>query len=158
RIAGEETQSFADGHLQDVMDALALVVNLEGAGFVAGAVTFFAGQFNVGEELHFDGDRAVAFADIAAAAGDVEGEVSSGVAAALGLGLRGEELADGVEGPDVGDRVGARGAADGRLIDEDDVVEALDPFDVLIDAGGIAALGAAEVMGDGFVDDLVNQG
>ena len=109
------------------MDVLALVVDFEDGGFVARAVAFFAGELDVGEELHFDGDGAVAFADVAAAAGDVEGEAAGGEVLAAGVGLRGEELADGVEGLDVGDGVGARRAADGRLVDEDDVVEGCVP-------------------------------
>ncbi len=86
---------------------------------VAGAVAVFAGQFDVGEELHFDGDGAVALAGVAAAAGNVEGEVAGGEREALGLGLRGKELADEIEALDVGDGVGARRAADGGLVDED---------------------------------------
>ena len=43
----------------------------------------------------------------------------------FGVGLGGEEGADVVEGLDVGDGIGARGAADGGLVDEDDVVEVL---------------------------------
>ena len=157
RLAGEEAQGFFDGEVQDFVNALALVLDFEHAGLVAGAVAFFAGQLDVGEELHFDGDGAVAFADVAASAGNVEGEVSGGVAAALGFGLRGEELADGVEGFDVGDWVGARGAADGGLVDEDDVVEALDAFEVLVDAGGVGAFALAQVVGYGAVENFVDE-
>ena len=99
--------------LQDVVDVLALVLDFEDGGLVARAVALLAGELDVGEELHFDGDGAVAFADVAAAAGDVEGEAAGGEVLAAGVGLRGVELADGVEGLDVGDGVGARRAADG---------------------------------------------
>ena len=40
----------------------------------------------------------------------------------------GEEFATVVEGADVNDRVGARGLAQGRLIDEDDLVDGFPPF------------------------------
>src|SRR5579862_1798356 len=128
RMAGKEAQRLAHGHLQDVVDALVLVVNLQRRGLVARAAALFAGQLDVGEELHLDGDGAVAFADVATATGNIEGEVAGGIAATLRLRLRGEELADGVEGLDVGDRVGAGRASNGRLIDENNVVEALDAF------------------------------
>ena len=119
-MAGEVDEGFLDGHAQDVVDGFVLVFHVEDGGFVTGGVALFAGEFNVGEELHLDGDGAVAFADVAAASGDVEGERAGGEGFALGVGLGGEEGADVVEGLDVGDGVGAGGAADGGLVDEDD--------------------------------------
>src|SRR6202021_210955 len=75
-VAGEVDEGFFDGHVEDVVDALAFVLDVEYLGFVTCGVTFFARELDVGEELHFYGDGAVAFADVAAAAGDVEGEVA----------------------------------------------------------------------------------
>ncbi len=121
-LANKEAERLLDGHLKDFVNVLALVLNLEDAGLVAGAVAVFTGEFNVGEELHFHCDGAVALAGVAAAAGDIEGEVAGGEREAPGIGLSGEELADEVEGFDVGDGIGTRGAADGGLIDEDNVV------------------------------------
>ncbi len=160
RVAGEVDEGFFDGHVEDVVDVFALVLDLEDGGFVAGSVALFAGKLDVGEELHLDGDGAVAFADIAAAAGDVEGEVAGGEAAALGVGLRGEEGADVVEGLDVGDGVGARGAADGGLVDEDDVVEVLRAGELAVEVRGIDAVGAAflsERLHESAVEDLVDE-
>ena len=138
--SGEVDQSFLDGHVEDVVDVLVAVLHFEDGVLVAGAtVALFAGKFDVGEELHLDGDGAVAFADIAAAAGNVEGEAAGGEVLAAGVGLRGEELADGVEGLDVGDGVGARGAADGGLVDEDDVVEVLGAGEAAIEMCGVGA-------------------
>jgi len=125
RMAGEVNQRLFDGHVEDIVDVLALVTDLEDGGLVASAVAFFARQLHVGEELHLDCDRSVAFADIAAASGDVEGEVSGGEAAALRVRLRGEERADVIERFDVGYGIGARRAADRGLIDEDDLIEVL---------------------------------
>ena len=109
-MAGEVDKGFLDGHVEDVVDALTSVLDVKDGRFVTGAVAFFAGEFNVGEELHLDGDGTVAFADVAASAGDVEGEVARAEASALGVGLCGEEGADVVEGLDVGDWVRAWGA------------------------------------------------
>jgi hypothetical protein len=111
--------------LQYVVNVFAFVFNFQDGGFVTRAVAVLAGEFDVGEELHLDGDGAVALAGVAAAAGDVEGEGPGAEAATLGVGLGGEEGADVVEGLDVGDWIGARSAADGGLVDEDDVVEVL---------------------------------
>ena len=68
--------------------------------------------------------------------------MSGGEAAALGVGLRGEEGADVVEGLDVGDGVGARGAADGGLVDEDDVVEVLRAGELAVEVCGVGAFGS----------------
>ena len=54
---------------------------------------------------------------------------------ALGVGLGGEEGADIVEGLDVGDGVGARSAADGGLVDEDDVVEVMGTGELAVEVG-----------------------
>ena len=158
-MAGEVDEGLLDGHVEDVVDVFVLVLDVEDGGFVTGSVAFFAGQLDVGEELHLDGDGAVAFADVAAAAGDVEGEVAGAEAFALGVGLRGEEGADVVEGLDVGDGVGARGAADGGLVDEDDVVEVLGAGELAVEVRGVAcAVGLAERLHEGAVEDLMDEG
>src|SRR5882757_6500711 len=143
-VPGEVDEGLFDGHVEDVVDAFAFVLDVEDLGFVTSSVTFFAGELNVGEELHLDGDGAVAFADVAAAAGDVEGEVAGAEAAALGVGLGGEEGADVVERFDVGDGVGVWGAADGGLVDEDDVVEVVGAGEFAEEVGGVAAFGLSE--------------
>ena len=58
---------------------LPLYFDVEDGRFVAGAVALFAWEFDVGEELHFDGDSPVAFADITATTGYVEGECAGRV-------------------------------------------------------------------------------
>ncbi len=122
---GEERQRFLHGELQHFVDVQALVADVEDGALEARALAFFAHQLDVGEELHLDGHGAVALAIFAAAAGDVEREVAGAVAAFLGVGRGGEDLADEIEGLDVGDRVGARRAADGRLIHQDDFAQQL---------------------------------
>ena len=113
----EEVDRLAHGELQHFVDVQAVVPDLEDAALEARAFALFADQFDVGQELHLDRDGAIALAGFAAAAGNVEREMSGGVAALFGFAGGGEEGADQVEGLDVGDRIGARRAADGRLID-----------------------------------------
>ena len=142
------------------MDVAALVLDVEGGGFVTRAVAFFAGQLDVGEELHFDGDGAVAFADIAAAAGDVEGEAAGGEAFAARVGLGGEEGADVVEGFYICNRIRSWRAADRRLVDEDDVVEVLDAGESAVERGGFGLGGvglAVEELHERAVEDLVDE-
>ena len=142
------------------MDIFVLVFNFQDGGFVTRAVAVFAGELDVGEELHLDGDGAVALAGVAAAAGDVEGEGAGAEAVALGVGLGGEEGADVVEGLDVGDWIRARGAADGGLVDEDDVVEVLRAGERAVEVGWLGRGGAGlavERLHERAVEDLVDE-
>src|ERR1700733_13592183 len=157
RMAGEVYKGFFDGHVEDVVDALALVLDVEDLGFVTCAVTFFARELDVGEELHLDGDGAVTFADVTAAAGNVKGEVARAKAAAFGVGLGGEEGADVVEGLDVGDGIGARSAADGRLVDQNDVVEVVGTGEFAEQVRGVTAFGLAEGLHESSVEHLVDE-
>ncbi len=84
------------------------IANFEDAAFEALAAALFANEFDIGKELHFDGDGAIALAGFAAPAGNVEGKMARGVAAALGVGSVRENFANGVEGFQIGGRVGAR--------------------------------------------------
>ena len=95
---------------------------------IARALALLADQLHVGQKLHLHGDRAVALAGFAAAARNVEGKMAGGVAALLGFASGGEQGADQVEGLDVGHRIGARRAADGRLVDHDRSSDALGAF------------------------------
>ncbi len=128
----EELQPLVHRHLQHVGDALSLVFDLQRLSVIAMAVTHLARHVHVGQELHLDADNAVALARLAAAALDVEAETPCFVAAHLGLGQRGEKIADVGEQVGVGRRIRAWGAADGRLVDVDHLVEVLDSFDAAV--------------------------
>ena len=54
------------------------------------------------------------------------------VAARLALGQGGEPFADRGEGAGVGRRIGARRAADRRLVDVDDLVDVLEALDAVV--------------------------
>jgi hypothetical protein len=105
---------------------------------VAAAVADFALHVDVGHEVHFDAALAVALAGLAAAAGDVEAEAAGLVAALARLGQHGEQVADGREDLGVGGGIGARRAADGRLVDADDLVDLLGAGERLVRAGLLA--------------------
>jgi hypothetical protein len=82
--------------------------------------------------VHLDLDDAVALALLAAAALDVEREAARAVAARLGFRQAGEPFAQRREGAGIGRRVGARRAADRRLVDVDDLVEEFEPGQVVV--------------------------
>ena len=121
RNIGEEQQGFADGHVEHLIDVLALVENFEDAALVSRAFAFFADQFDVGEKLHLDGNGSIALADFAAAAGNIERKAAGVVAARLRFACRGENIANVIECFDVGDRIRSRRSADRALIDENDI-------------------------------------
>ena len=121
----QKRQRVFDGHVEHVGDGVALVVDRERFAVVAAAAADFAGDVHVGQEVHFDAAQAVALAGFAAPALDVEAEASGLVAALAGFGQHGEEVADGGEDAGVGGGIGARRAADGRLVDLDDLVDVL---------------------------------
>ena len=125
----ENLHGFAHGELQRLVDIESVVANLEDAALVARALALFAHQLDVGQELHLDGHRAIALADLAAPARDVEREVSGGVSALLRFARGGEQPANYVEGFDVRHGVGARRAPDGRLVDHDGARDSLRALD-----------------------------
>jgi hypothetical protein len=90
-------------------------------------VALVAGDIDVGQEVHLDLDEAVALARLAPPALDVEAEAPGLVAARGAFGQAGEPVADVGEGAGIGGGVGARGAADGGLVDVDDLVEIFSP-------------------------------
>src|ERR1700686_2068513 len=128
---GEELERLANGEVQDLMNILALVVDVEHLRLVARALAFVADQLHIGEKLHFDGDGAVTLTVFAEAAGDIEGKISGREAALLRFRQRSKKFADDVESLDIRDRIRPRSAADGRLIDQDDLVKKLVAFNAV---------------------------
>src|SRR2546428_7870390 len=126
RNVREEPERFLDGHLENVGDRHALVVDLERLAVVALAPAHLAGDVDVRQELHLDLDDPVAGARLTPTALDVEGEATGGVAAEARLGNGCEQLADRREEGRVRRRGRPRGTADRRLIDVDDLFDGLD--------------------------------
>ena len=153
---GEELCGFFHGHFEYVGNGLALVVHFEGFAVVALAVAGFAGYVHVRQEVHFNLQGAVAGAVLAAATLDVEGESAGGVAAHFCFAGLCEQLADVVEHAGVGGGVRARGAADGRLVHVNDLVQVFQAVDALVAAGYL--LGAVELVRQGGVQNVVDEG
>ena len=152
----EELDALVDRHLQHVGDRLAAEVDFQRLAVVALALADVALDVDVGQEVHLDLDDAVALAGLAAPALDVERE-AAGLVAALGRFRQlGEPVADRREGAGVGRRVGARRAADRRLVDVDDLVEMAHAVEPAVLAGMLAR--AVQPARQGLVERLDDQG
>ncbi len=123
-LAREEGERLVHRELEHLGDGAPVHLHLEHLVAVAPAVAVRAAQVHVGEELHLDVLEAVAAAGGAAPVAGVEAEGAGRVAARLRFRRAGEDVADGVERAHVARGVGARGAADGRLVHEHHVVDA----------------------------------
>ena len=142
-------------HVEHVADALALEADVQGLAAEPLALADRAGDPDVGEEVHLQPVRAVPLAGLAPASGDVEAEPARRVAAGLGLGEPGVQVADLVEQLDVGRRVGARRPADRRLVDVDHLVELLEPLDPVVRAR--LGDGPVQVARQGLAEDVAHQ-
>src|SRR4051812_13477371 len=151
----EELDGLLDGHVEHVGDRLALEADLERLAVVALAVALLARDVDVGQEVHLDLDLAVAAADLAAPALDVEREAARLVAADPRLLRLGEQVADDVEEAGVRRRVGPRRAADRRLVDLDDLVDVVEARDAVVRAGPLAR--PVQAVGHRLEEDLVDE-
>ena len=117
--------------VERVGDREAAVLHLERLAVVAAAAARVAGDEDVGQEVHLDAQHAVALAGLAAPALHVEREAPRLVAAGARVGQAGVEIAQEREDAGVRRGVRARRAADGRLVDRDDLVDVLEPLDAV---------------------------
>ena len=122
-VAGEESTCLSDGQVENLGNRLAFERDVEHVGAIARAIAVRAAQVDVGQELHLDMLESVAAARGTAARAGIEAERARRIAALFRERQAGEALADGVEGADVARRIGARGAADRRLVDHHHVFQ-----------------------------------
>ena len=132
RDVAKESECLRDAHVEYLGDVLTVVGDLERLPVVARTVAHLAGNVDVRQEVHLDLDLAIAFAGLAAPARNVEAEAAGTVAARAALGRAGEQGAQIVPEADVGGRVGAWRAADGRLVHVDDLVNLVDAREPLV--------------------------
>src|SRR5690606_4494803 len=152
----EQLERILDRHFQHVVDAVALVQDLQRLAVVALALADVAGHVHVRQEVHLDLDQAVALAGLAAATTHVEAEASRRVAARTRLGHLGEQLAQRREQPGVGGRVAARRAPDRRLVDVHYLVEQVEAFHRTVRRGLVR--GTVDLVGGQRVERVVDQG
>ena len=152
---GEELTCFIYRHIQHFIDIFALVAHLERLLVVAAALAHVTGNVHIRQKVHLDFEQAVTRAGFASAALDIEGETACIVAACLRVRRFGEQIADVVEHPRIGRRVGARRAPDGRLVDVDDLIEVFDADELVMRA--CSSLRAVQLRCQLFVQDFVDE-
>src|SRR6266404_4078632 len=151
----QNLQHVRHGRFQQVGDGVAVVVHRQCFVVVAASAADFALHVNVGQEVHFDAALTFALTSLAASAGDVERETSGFVSALAGFGQHGVEVTNRREDAGIGCRVGARSAANGRLVDANDLVDQLRSGDGFVGAGLFT--GTIELPGECAVEDVIDQ-
>ena len=119
------------------------------------ALAHLAGDVDVRQEVHLDLQQAVSLAGFAPAAPGVEGEAPWAVAPGLGVLGGGEQLPDVVEQPGIGGRIGPGRAANGGLVDVNDLVQELLTLDAVVSAR--PDLHPVQVGAQLLIQDLVHQ-
>ena len=94
-----------------------------------------AGHVHVRQEVHFDFQQPVPVAGLATAALDVEAEAAGFVAPELGIVGGAEQGPNQVKGPGIGSRIGPGRPANGALVDVDDLVDVLEPQNLVVGQG-----------------------
>ena len=86
------------------------------------------------QKVHLDFDEAITLTRLTPPALDVKGKTPRLIPARRRFGQAGKPVADGGKGPGIGRRVGSRGAANGRLVDVDYLVEMFQPAQAVMRA------------------------
>src|SRR5258708_1833338 len=151
----EELERVGRRQIENIADGVAFVALGERFRIVAEAGEDFAKSVKVGEEIHRDAAQAVALAGFASAAFYVEAEAAGAVAAFARFGKHRKKLADGREDSRIRGGIRTRSAADGRLINFDDLVDLIGADDFAMRAGRF--LGAIEFLREGAVENVVDE-
>ena len=130
-------------------------MHLERLAVIALTLADLARDVDIRQEVHLDLQQAVAGAGLAAAAANVEREAPGIVAAQLRVLRGGKEAADIVKQAGIRRRVGARRAADGTLVNVDDLVQILHTVNAVAFPG--AELRMVEPARKGLVQHLVDE-
>ena len=154
-VGVEELQRLLHGHLQHFVDVFALIAHVQRFPVVPRALTDIAGHVDVRQEVHFDFQKAVAGAGLAAPALHVEGKTVLPVAPGLGFRGHGKDFANQIKHAGVGGRVGTGGAADGALVDADDLIQLLHALHGFKFAR--IGLGPVQHLGQMLIENFVDQ-
>ena len=120
-LLAKKLQGFGNGKIQNIGQILALIANLQHLVPKTFALALGAGDVHVREKLHLDLFKALALARLAASALNIEREGTRRIAThPRQFGLR-QEPPHRVKRLGIGQQVGTRRGADGRLIDKNNI-------------------------------------
>lgn len=119
----KEREGFLAGHRKHFGNGFPFEFHFERFGIVPASLAGFAFDVDVGKEVHFDLLHSRAFAYFATPPLGVEGEPPRSVSAFFRFEGGGEHLPYVGEKPSVGGDVGVGRASDGRLVDDDGLVQ-----------------------------------
>src|SRR5580700_466501 len=122
---GKKLERLFHREAQHLVNILSAVAHVEYLRFITSPFALFANEFDVGEKLHLNRNRAIALTSFAPPARNVERKVPRGEAALLGLRQRGKKFADDVKCLDVSHRIRPRRPPDRRLIHQHHFVDEL---------------------------------
>ena len=122
---GEEFACFGNGHIEHLMDAAALVANIECFAVIAFALTIVTGHIDIWQKVHFHLDQPVTLAGLAASTAHIEGKSSDLVPAGARFGCTCKEFPYRGKESGIGGGVGSGSAADRALVNINDLVKLL---------------------------------
>src|SRR3989442_6611436 len=138
RMAMQSLDGLVDGPVERLGDAEPLQLDVEHFAFEPRSAANIARDEDVGEKHHFDQHVPGALARLAPSTGDVERERTGRITSCPRQRFIGEQRPQLVKRFHIRDRVRAWRAPDRFLIDADDVLQRLPPFQVLHDANRLA--------------------
>ncbi len=124
----KEGLGLTHGQIKHFGDILTLVIHFQSLAVVALALTDITGHVDIGQKVHFHPDLAVTATCFATSAAHVKTEPSGLVATFLCFLGSAKNLADFIKNLGVSGRVGTRGPPDGRLVNGDNFLHFLNPF------------------------------
>src|SRR5665647_555473 len=106
--------------------------------------------------MHFNFDDAITGASFAPSPPYIKTKPPRLVTPDTGFSRIRKKFPDAIKGPGIGSRIGARGAADGRLVNIDDLVQVLNPQQILMCTGPMPT--AMKLFHQRRIEDVLNQG
>src|SRR5687767_1141012 len=113
------------------MNVLAAITHVKDLLFESCSFTFFANQLHICQELHLDGDCAVALTNLTTASRKIKREVRGIKSACLLFTGGRKDFPDRIVNLDIGNRIRSGRATDGRLIDKNYIVNQFPPLQLV---------------------------
>jgi hypothetical protein len=152
----EKIQGLVHRHGQNVVNVLLPVVNLKHRGLKPCSFAIRTGDEYIRKKLHLYFFEAVAIAGFTAPAGHIKRKMTGPEFFGFGGGGIGQQPPNRIQGLGVGQGVGARGAPDGSLVHQYNVLDLIQSADTAVLAGAIQVVSQGPA--GGLVKNFFGQG